>query len=112
MVSNEQIFFCSKRTNFRTEFEKNILHVIQNIWLKIFQCFQIHSGHVNVVKYLVGHGAEINTRDEYGNTPLISAAFEGMQFQMNPYIASYIVAYCLKFDLFSSQTVFVSIASQ
>lgn len=39
-------------------------------------CFSI-SGHSSIVEYLLEKGADVNLKNNRGNTPLISAAMEG-----------------------------------
>ena len=41
-------------------------------------------GHSLVVEYLISNGADVNTKDKHGITPLLAAIFEGtVNFDVN-----------------------------
>jgi len=51
--------------------------------------YACNSGKIDLVEYLVKHGADINKRNKYGNTPLFNACESGNKDLVEYFVTEY-----------------------
>lgn len=55
-----------------------IISMYWSVWVCLLVFVNVFSGHIEVVKLLVSHGAEVTCKDKKSYTPLHAAASSGM----------------------------------